>query len=201
MKTIDTVRTGRSRTQALALIALALLSAPLLAPAASAQGKDGEVWVGHYSPDPDTMDSDISFGLRGLNHAPNGLGFGFELGYVSTSGEATSGSVTGSLDWDAFFLDGVFELPIGHGKKVIPAFVFGTGIAFTSVDTEVEGDVGSVSVDDLDTTGLTVQAGFSVRFAIGEAFYLRPAARVRWFEARGNDDLDVEYLIGFGRKF
>src|SRR5262245_37833240 len=199
MKTFHAPRSGRSRTLAPALIALALLSAPLLAPAARAQGKDGEIWVGYYSPDPEGMDSDISFGLRGLQHAPNGLGFGFEVGYISSSGEVTSGAQTGNLDWDSIFIDGVFELPIGHGKKVIPAFVFGTGIAFSSADASLDGRVGSVSVDDLDTTGLTLQAGFGVKFLLGKVFYLRPAARVRWFEARGNDDIDQEYLIGFGR--
>ena len=184
---------------AAALIALALLGAPMLAPAARAQGKEGEIWVGSYRPDPSAMDDDLSFGLRSILRRPDGLGFGVELGYVSTSGEVTSGGLTGNLDWDAFFVDGIFDLPIGHSKKVVPAFSFGTGFAFTNADSSVEGRVGSVSVDDLDATSWTVQAGFGVRIALGEAFYFRPAARLRWFEARGDDDLDTEYLVGFGR--
>lgn len=184
---------------AAAFIALALLGAPVLAPAARAEAKEGEIWVGSYQPDPSAMDDDLSFGLRSIFRRPDGLGLGVEVGYVSTSGEVTSGGVTGDLDWDAFFVDGIFEVPIGHSKKVLPAFVFGTGIAFTGADSSIDGRVGSVSVDDLESTSFTAQAGFGLRIVLGEAFYLRPAARVRWFGARGDEDLDTEYLVGFGR--
>jgi len=201
MRTIRGGRTPRLRITATALFVLAVLGAPFLAPAARAQGKEGEIWVGYYQPDASAMDSDISFGLRSLFRAPDGLGFGVELGYVSVSGEATSGGVTGSLDWDAFFLDGIFDLPIGHSKKAAPSFFFGTGLAFANVDSKVEGRIGSINVDDLDGTSFTVQAGFDVKFTVGEHFYLRPAARVRWFEARGGEDLDTEYVLGFGRSF
>jgi hypothetical protein len=201
MRTIDALRTPRRSTLVLALLGLALLTAPVFAPTARAQGKEGEIWVGYYQPDPPSMDNDISFGLRSLFRAPDGLGFGVEIGYVSVSGEATSGAVTGSLDWDAFFFDGIFDLPIGHSKKAAPSFFFGTGLAFANVDSSVEGRVGSIEADDLDGTSLTVQAGFDLKLTLGDHFYLRPAARVRWFEARGGEDLDTEYVLGFGRSF
>ena len=194
---------GRTRRSSLvlALAALTMLAAPVFASAARAQGKDGEIWIGSYHPDPSFMDSDISFGLRSMIRRPDGLGFGGEFGYVSLSGEATSGGVTGSVDWDAFFVDFLFDLPIGHSKKAIPSFTFGTGLAFASLDSEVEGRIGSIEVDDLDGTSFTAQAGFGFKFVLGDHFYLRPAARVRWFEARGGDDLDTEYVVGFGRTF
>lgn len=196
---------GRHRHRPiLTLLVLALLAAPVFASAARAQGKEGkegEIWVGSYQPDPSAMDSDISFGLRSILRRPDGLGFGGEIGYVSLSGQATSGAVTGDLDWDAFFLDGIFDLPIGHGKKAMPSFFFGTGLVFANVDSSVGGRIGSIEVDDLDGTSFTVQAGFDVKFAVGDHFYLRPAARVRWFEARGDEDLDIEYILGFGRSF
>ena len=201
MSSIHAGRTRRRPSLRLVLSALMLLAAPVFVPAALAQGKDGEIWVGSYQPDPSFMDSDISFGLRSVLHRPDGLGFGMEIGYVSLSGEATSGGVTGSVEWDAFFLDGIFDVPIGHGKKVVPSFTFGTGLAFGNLDSEVEGRVGSIEVDDLDGTSFTVQAGFGVKFVLGQHFYLRPAARVRWFEARGGEDIDTEYIIGFGRAF
>jgi hypothetical protein len=184
-----------------ALCALTLLAAPVFAPAAWAQGKDGEIWIGSYHPDPSGLDDDISFGLRSLVRAPDGLGFGGEIGYVSISGEATSGGVTGDLDWDAFFLDGLFDLPFGHSQKVVPSFTFGAGLVFANVDSSVEGRLGSIEVDDLDGTSFTLQAGLGIKFVVGDHFYLRPAARIRWFEARGGDDLDTEYIIGFGRTF
>lgn len=190
-----------SRTLATALVALGLLAAPFLAPAAHAQSKDGEVWIGYYQPDPAFMDNDISFGLRSLIHAPDGLGYGMEIGYVSTSGEATSGLTTGSVDWDALFVEGLFDLPFSQGKKAIPSFFFGLGFAFASADSEVEGPIGSISVDDLDGTSFTAQAGLDVKIAVGEHFYLRPAARLHWFEARGDEDLDTEFILGFGRSF
>jgi len=199
--TIHAGRTRRTRITAPALIALALLSAPFLAPAASAQGKDGEIWFGYYQPDPAFMDNDISFGLRSLFHAPDGLGYGLEIGYVSTSGEATSGATTGSVDWDALWVEGIFDLPFGHGHKAIPSFFFGAGFAFENADSEVEGPVGSIEVDDLDGTSFTVQAGLDVKILVGEHFYLRPAARLHWFEARGDEDLDTEFVLGFGRTF
>jgi hypothetical protein len=195
-------RSGLTRhTPILFLIALMLLAAPVFVPAALAQGKDGEIWVGSYQPDPSFLDSDVSFGLRSLVRRPDGMGFGGEIGYVSLSGKATSGATTGSVDWDAFFIDGIFDVPIGHGKKAIPSFTFGTGLAFQSVHSKVEGRVGSIEVDDLDGTSFTVQAGFGVKFVVGQHFYLRPSARVRWFEARGGEDVDTEYIIGFGRTF
>jgi hypothetical protein len=199
--TIHAVRLGGSRTLAPVLFALALLGAPFLAPSVQAQGKDGEIWVGLYQPDPSFMDDDISFGLRSLFHAPDGLGFGVELGYVAASGEATSGAQTGSVDWDALWIEGIFDLPLGHSKKAVPSFFFGAGFAFESADSEVEGPIGSIEVDDLDGTSFTAQAGFGVKFVLGDHFYLRPAARLHWFEARGSDDLDTEYILGFGRTF
>ncbi len=194
---------GRTRRSSLvlALAALTMLAAPVFASAARAQGKDGEIWIGSYQPDPSFMDSDISFGLRSLIRRPDGLGIGGEIGYVSLSGEATSGGQTGSVDWDAFFLDFLFDVPLGHSKKAIPSFTFGTGLAFANLDSKVEGRVGSIEVDDLDGTSFTAQAGFGFKFVLGDHFYLRPAARVRWFEARGGDDLDTEYVLGFGRTF
>ena len=196
--------TGRGRILAAGLIALALLCAPMLAPEARAQGKAGkeiEAWVGYYEPDPSAMDADTSYGLRSIFRRPDGLGFGIEIGYVSASGEAISGGVASDLDWDAFFVDGVFDFPIGHGTKVIPAFTFGTGFAFSSVDASADGRVGSVDVDDLEDTTFTAQAGFGVKFNLGPSCYIRPAARLRWFEARSSEDLDTEYLIGFGKSF
>jgi hypothetical protein len=201
MTTTRAGHAGRAVAAAYALVALALLGAPFLAPPALAQEKEGEIWVGSYQPDPSALDDDISFGLRSIFRRPEGLGFGVELGYVAVSGEVTDGTLTGDLDWDSFFVDGVFDLPLGHSKKVVPAFTFGTGIAFTSADSSIEGRVGSVEVDDLEATSFTVQAGFGVRILLGDKFYIRPAARVRWFEARGDEDLDTEYLIGFGRAF
>ena len=194
-------RTCRPPSLRLVLSALMILAAPVFVPAARAQGKDGEIWVGSYQPDPSFMDSDISFGLRSLVRRPDGMGFGGEIGYVSLSGEATSGGVTGSVGWDAIFVDAIFDVPIGHGKKAIPSFTFGTGLAFANLDSKVKGRVGSIEVDDLDGTSFTLQAGLGVKFVLGQHFYLRPSARVRWFEARGGDDLDTEYIIGFGRAF
>lgn len=199
--TIHAGRTRGTRTLAPALIALALLSAPFLAPAVRAQEKEGEVWVGYYQPDPAFMDNDISFGLRSLFRAPDGLGYGMEIGYVSTSGDATSGLTTGSVDWDALFVEGLFDLPFGHGKKATPSFFFGLGFAFESADSEIEGPIGGITVDDLDGTSFTAQAGLDVKIAVGEHFYLRPAARLHWFEARGDEDLDTEFILGFGRSF
>lgn len=201
MTTTRAGHAGRTVAASYALVALALLAAPFLAPDARAQEKEGEIWVGSYQPDPSGLDDDLSFGLRSIFRRPDGLGFGVELGYVAVSGEVTSGAATGDVDWDSFFVDGIFDLPIGGSKKVVPAFIFGTGLAFTSADSSIEGRVGSVDVDDLESTSFTVQAGFGVRILLGEAFYIRPAARVRWFEARGDEDLDTEYLIGFGRAF
>ena len=201
MKTIPARQSPVRRFPIGSLFVLALLLAPVFSSAALAQGKDGEIWVGYYQPDPSALDNDISFGVRSLFRRPDGLGIGVELGYVSVSGEATSGGLTGNLDWDAFFTDFLFDVPLGHGKKAIPSFFFGTGLAFANVDSSVEGRIGSIDVDDLDGTSFTAQAGFDVKIVVGDHFYLRPAARLRWFEARGGDDLDTEYVLGFGRAF
>jgi hypothetical protein len=167
-------------------------------PSAWAVGEEAEIWFGYYSPDPSFLDSDISFGGRTLWPASERLHYGVEVGWVSTDGTATDGLQTGHVDWRSFFMDLVGDLDLTVGKKVTPVFTFGLGGAFQNVDTNLAGFAGSVSVDDLNTSSFTFQGGFGVKIDLGKAYFLRPAARVRWYTNRNGDDLDTEYLLGFG---
>ena len=180
---------------------LALLAAVAAAPAAHAQDKEGEIFVGEYVPDPSVLDSDLSFGVRVMMGRPGPIKFGAEVSYIQTSGDVVSGLQTGTLDWDSFFFDFVADYSFAPGKKFETVLTFGSGVAFESAEASVNGPIVGVSIDDLDDVTYTIQGGIGFKIGLGEAFYLRPAARVRWFPIRDQSDLDTEYLIGIGRRW
>ena len=185
----------------LSTFSLALLASLAASPATFAQDKEAEIYVGNYVPDPSALDSDLSFGARFLRGTPGPLKFGTEISYIQTDGEVTSGLQTGSVEWDALFVDFIADYSFAPGKKFETVLTFGTGFAFESAEASVSGAIAEIDVEDLDDVTYTLQAGVGFKIAFGKAFFLRPAARLRWFPPRAESDLDTEYLLGFGRRW
>ena len=184
---------------AVCLVLLATLA--LARRAEAAAGKEAEFWLGDYVPGPANIDSAVSFGARTLMSTSKRSAFGVEVAYVDTSGEARSGGTTGHLDWSSLFVDLIGDISLSSGKKIVPVFSFGAGVAFEKSNTNVSGTLVGVSIDDLDRASFTLQAGLGVKITLGKSMFLRPAARVRWFETRSQDDIDAEYLVGLGWRY
>jgi hypothetical protein len=201
MKRVLVVTVAPRFVALLSTFSLALLAGLAASPATLAQDKEVEIYVGEYDPDPSVLDSDLSFGARFLRGAHGPLKVGSEISYIQTDGEVTSGLQTGSIEWEAFFVDFIADYSFAPGKKFETVLTFGTGFAFESAEASVSGAIAEVDVEDLDDVTYTFQAGIGFKIAFGKDFFLRPAARVRWFPARDQSDLDTEYLVGFGRRW
>lgn len=201
MKRVLVVTVARRFVALLGILSLGLLASLAASSVTFAQGKEVELFVGEYDPDPSVLDSDLSFGVRFLQGGQGPLKVGTELSYIQTDGEVTSGLQTGTLDWDSFFVDFVADYSFAPGKKFETVLTFGTGFAFESAEASASGPIVEVDVEDLDSFTYTLQGGIGFKIALGKECFLRPAARVRWFPERDQSDLDTEYLVGFGRRF
>ena len=201
MNRVLVVTVARRFVAPLGTLSLALLASLAASPASFAQGKEVEIYVGEYDPDPSVLDSDLSFGVRFLQGGQGPLKVGTEISYIQTDGEVTSGLQTGSVEWDALFVDFIADYSFAPGKKFETVLTFGTGFAFESAEASVSGPIAEIGVEDLDGFTYTLQGGIGFKIAFGKAFFLRPAARVRWFPERDQSDLDTEYLVGFGRRW
>ncbi|HZM68886.1 MAG TPA: outer membrane beta-barrel protein [Candidatus Cryosericum sp.] len=201
MKRVLVVAVARRFVALLSTFSLALLASLAASPATFAQGKEVEIYVGQYVPDPSVLDSDLSFGVRFLRGGPGPLKFGTEVSYIQTDGEVTSGLQTGTVDWDSFCVDFVADYSFAPGKKFETVLTLGTGFAYESAEASVSGPIAEIDVEDFDDVTYTIQGGIGFKIAFGKAFFLRPAARLRWFPDRDQSDLDTEYLVGFGRRW
>jgi hypothetical protein len=201
MKRVLVVTVARRFVALLSTCSLAFLASLAASPATFAQGREAEIFVGEYDPDPSVFDSDLSFGVRFLQGRPGPVKFGTEISYIQTDGEVTSGLQTGSVEWDSLFVDFIADYSFAPGKKFETVLTFGTGFAYESAEASVSGPVAEIEVEDFDDFTYTVQGGIGFKIAFGKDFFLRPAARVRWFPVRDQSDLDTEYLVGFGRRW
>ena len=182
-----------------ALAALATVS-PALA-AIESQGKVFEVWIEDYSPGAPELDSDLSYGIRFAYNANERITYAGEIGYVSLSGEFTEGVTTAEVDYSSWFSDFVVDFNFAAKSKVVPVIFMGIGWAGESADAKSTGALLIVTVEDAFQSGFTLQGGGALKIQMGKNFELRPGIRWRWFEARSGDDIDTEFLLGFGYRF
>jgi hypothetical protein len=186
----------------LALVVLSVLAAGSPASAAiQPHGKVFEVWVSDYTPGASELDSDLAYGVRFTFNANERLSYAWEGGYVSTSGEFTDGATSTKADYSSWFSDILVDLNFASKSKIVPVVFVGFGWAGESADAKSTGTILSVSIEDVYQSGITFQGGGALKIQLGKKFELRPAIRWRWFEARSRDDVDTEYLLGFGYSF
>jgi hypothetical protein len=186
----------------LALVVLSVLAAGSPASAAiQPHGKVFEVWVSDYTPGASELDSDLAYGVRFTFNANERLSYAWEGGYVSTSGEFTDGATSTKADYSSWFSDILVDLNFASKSRIVPVVFVGFGWAGESADAKSTGTILSVSIEDVYQSGITFQGGGALKIQLGKKFELRPAIRWRWFEARSRDDVDTEYLLGFGYSF
>lgn len=173
---------------------------PALADIAS-HGKVFEVWVSDYTPGASELDSDLAYGVRFTYNANERLSYAWEGGYVSTSGEFTEGNTTTQVDYSSWFSDFLVDFNFASKSKVVPVVFVGFGWAGESADAKSSGTLLTVTIEDVYQSGITLQGGGALKIQLGKNFELRPGIRWRWFEARSQDDIDTEYLLGFGYRF
>jgi hypothetical protein len=164
-------------------------------------GKVFEVWVDDYTPGASELDSDLAYGVRFTYNANERFSYAWEGGYVSTSGEFTDGATTTKADYSSWFSDFLVDINFASKSKVVPVVFLGFGWAGENADAKSTGTLLTVTIEDVYQSGITLQGGGALKIQLGKSFELRPAIRWRWFEARSQDDVDTEYLLGLGYRF
>ena len=187
-----------------ASVALALSAVLVAAPAAraevSADSGNVEVFVGWLWPEdvdgPD-VDDDWTYGIRGgYNFTKH---FGLEVGVQGFNSDIDMPAPFNDFDADGIFADLTFVWMVNPDDRAVFQVFGGPGFGWWSYDDNV-----SATKDDDDDTW-TAHFGVGGKISCTKRFYLRPEARVRWFDddedpsgADGDGHTDLETSIGFG---
>ncbi len=172
-------------TLTLAFAGLAILV--LTAPAAQAQ-PSFEFYGGYHFSDTTEIDDSGAAGFRYTLPAAGQLGFEISLGWQDFQAEAPGLIASGDL----WLVDFSAVAQVGSG----PLHVF-AGIGWANAEFTARGPfLGGFFFED----SFTANAGFALKIPMGSGGgYLRPDARVRWFDR--TDDLDYETTLAFGFRF
>ncbi|MCZ6779004.1 MAG: outer membrane beta-barrel protein [Acidobacteria bacterium] len=158
-----------------------------------------ELFVGSYDPGPDFVDDDTTFGFR-LGYTPNDhftwLG---AVEWLDTDGDFSGPVVSGSLDYQAIFIDSYFIWNLNPESRWVWNLYAGPGFAFVDLDaTGVIEDAIKVSVSGLQDDQFTVFAGGGAILDLSDKVYLRFTYHLRWYEDRDDEETDTEGAIAFG---
>lgn len=189
-------------------IALAVAFAASLNPArAEITGGSGEIeiYAGWYWPDdgPGISLDDLTFGVRGgINFTP-AFGLLIGAGYWEGSEGVTLATVPpASFKAKAEQWHGDISLVWNINPDSRSVFQFFGGPGYAETDVTNWALVGGAAVKGTASKGTwTGHAGFGVRIACTDTFYIRPEGRVRYFDdvPGGNGERwDYEASIGFG---
>jgi len=185
-------------------LTMALFVLALFAPAAQAAepGHNFSLYAGWFYPEGDALDEDLTFGgAYGYNFSEN-FGINIQTGFFDVDDSANNENVEDFLEGAPLSLDlwlvdfsGVWYPGGGNFG------VFG-GLGWATIDAtlHVPGDDNDLDASD-DT--FTFHAGANYQWNITETFFIRPEARVRWFDATdaGYDETQWETIAHFGWKF
>ena len=168
---------------------------------AATEGETGqfELFVGSYDPGSDFIDDDITFGFR-LGYTMNDhfawLG---AIEWLDTDGEFSGPVVSGSLDYQAIFVDSYFIWNLNPDSRWVWNLYAGPGFAFVEIDAAgaIE-DAIKFSVKGLQEDQITVFAGGGAILELSDRTYLRFNYHIRWFEDRDDDETDTEGAVAFG---
>ena len=190
-----------SKTRNLLLVLFALL---LFVPAAQAAepGHNFTLYAGWFYPEGDILDEDLTFGgAWGYNFNEN-FGINVQTGFFdvanSVNNENLEDALAGApLSIDLWLVDFSGVWYPGGGNFG----VFG-GLGWATIDAELyqAGSNNNLSVSD-DT--FTMHVGMNYQWNIGDSFFIRPEARVRWFDATDAryDETQWETVAHFGWRF
>lgn len=152
-------------------------------------------YAGAYLPQPSAFDTGATYGARMGYRATEHVALTGSLGYTSLQGQDGSGAarVKGDVDylmldfdaWYIFWPDRRLSLTIGAG----PGYAWGNG----SMENNAGNNVDSGHITD---GSLTFNAALGPVFRLNDRVDLRLMTRFRYYDNRGQDDVDKEITLG-----
>lgn len=145
---------------------------------------------------------DEAFGLQVEVGTPLGQRSSLLLGLTWAESSALAagtgpGSPVSKISIDHLLTDLSYSLDLSTTARTETSVFFGPGWAFTSgVDPRA---AGAPSV--LDGEGFTAHLGLGIKVDVSDRLYWTVRPRARWFEARDEDELEMEIAIGAGIRF
>jgi hypothetical protein len=190
-----------NKTRNLLLVLFALL---LFVPAAQAAepGHNFTLYAGWFYPEGDIIDEDLTYGVAwGYNFNEN-FGINVQTGFFdvedAVNNENLQDALAGApLAIDLWLVDFSGVWYPGGGNFG----VFG-GLGWATIDAEFYQAGSSNNLKASDDT-FTMHVGMNYQWNIGDSFFIRPEARVRWFDATdaGYDETQWETVAHFGWRF
>ncbi len=173
--------------------------------AAQAQLDEGmmafEIYGGNYAPGPGDFDDESSFGVRFGGMATERVVLIGSLGQVEFDGTATDGMVSTVWDSETTMVDFTIGYVFRAGNKFSIAVGGGIGGAFTDFNGQLQTPTLIARFDSLSSDSFTLNAVVGPIIHLGSRVYLKPLVRARWFEARDDDEVDIESTLAFGFKW
>ena len=157
-----------------------------------------DFWVGYFSPGPDSIDGDLSYGLRGGYNISRRYTIGGELSWAGTEGFFMDTLSTVEFDYDVINVDFITDINFAGKRSSSYAITLGVGRTFVSTSgTFTDPDIVRV-FNNLREDSWAMLIGAAAKIQVGAAFYFRPAVRWRYVFERDNEQVDAEYLLAFG---
>ncbi len=188
---------------------VALATAVLLATAAptahAGLGEDVmffEVYGGIYNPELNVLDSSATYGLRLGSTFGTRLAVSGTLGYFETDGQISAPAATGPIELNAWLADATMAYLFMPDSRVATLAVGGgVGWAFADLDGELTTDQLRITFKNFEQNSFTLNLVGVAAFRLSQRLYVKPAFRWRWYEARDDNELDLEYTLALGFLF
>ena len=183
-----------------------LICLVLTIPAAHAQIEEGmkvfEIYGGSYGPGPDVFDDESTFGLRFGFMMTERWAFVGSVGVVELEGTATDGMTSVNLGSDLTLLDFTFGYVFRPGSRFAIALGGGFGGAFNDFEGQLSTPNLVARFDSLSADSFTLNVAVGPIISLGSSkVYLKPLVRARWYEAREDDETDIQSTLAVGFKW
>ena len=190
---------GRSFIQGICCILTCLA---LTIPAAHAQVEDGmllfEIYGGNTDPQPDDLDDETTFGIRFGNMLTENVAIIVSLGRVEFDGTSIDGMSVLDFDSEHTLLDVTVGYVFRPASRFAIAVGGGIGGSFNSFDGELTTPTFRARFDGIASDSFTLHAVVGPVIGLGSRVYLKPVVKARWFEAREDDEIDLESSLAVG---
>ena len=161
-----------------------------------------EVYGGLYDPELDVLDSSATYGLRFGGTIGTRLAASGTLGYFESDGQISGPVATGPIEVSAWLTDVTLAyLFIPDSRFATLALGGGVGWSFADLDGELITDELLISFKNFEQNSFTMHVVGVAAFSLTEQIYLKPAVRWRWYEARDDNQFDLEYTFALGFVF